>query len=511
MSDRPFANAEFTPGLSEHGMFDRGERSGADGVRTAGTPAERGARSWFAGFLTVAAWFLFTTAFLWLCFAKNLLHVVSWRCQLSFDSFDEIAMIKTIDENPYRTSVFSFELLSPEAGQPTGGDTRDNTNGLYVSAYGLPAMVFSRLRQALGAGLVPFVSQAKLVTALLLAATLAAFVASVASEFGAATAALVTVALGLSPWMVCMAVSLSWVAFLLFLPFVVTWILYPGAETRRRSLLFGAITILIAIRCLCNYAFLPDLVLSVAAPILYWGAAKARPLMRTGLDAAFAMAAAAAGIVLAMILHVTQLFIVFGREGPGILLHRLAVRSMGAGLSDAAYHFPLDRIADVLGQGHWLVRLLHSHPLLLGLYSFLWYMNESAVNLPGANAPDITRPGFLQIGVIAFVVVGMAWRRRRQLLGPGRENGLLLAACVGLVGALLWGVLMTQHWIIHVHMDTISFYSPFLLLAYVYLAALVLGRLGGREAYGLDRRRAGGRSDTWDRPIEHGSARMASG
>lgn len=426
--------------------------------------------------LTGILWFLATTIFLYLCFAKNIFWVVNpvYQNRFQVDGWSEGMVVITLKDDPYRTVPLSFLEM------PKQWDKGGTINGSYVSLSGLQGMILARVRDLLGMELIPFYLTARSVAALMLAATLAVFVVSIAGEFGLATAALVAGALGLSPWLVCFAPNLYWVTFVMFLPFVATWVLYPA---RRGVPLYATIVLLVAIRCLCCYGYATTVVLSVAAPVFYWGGAKGRPLSETARDAAYALASGLAGCFLAIALHLTQLYIVFGRRGIDKLAERFLLRTAGAGGPAEEYGFVLHGAIAALGEKHWLIRILENHPILIAPYSLLWYLSEAAINLPGANSPNLTLiPGFLQIGVVVAAVVILAWRRRRQIFNPGRENALLLAMCVGLIAALSWNVVFVQHAVIHVHMNTIEFYIPFLPLAYLYFAARLTGAFNRRDA-----------------------------
>jgi hypothetical protein len=105
------------------------------------------------------------------------------------------------------------------------------------------------------------------------------------------------------------------------------------------------------------------------------------------------------------------------------------------------------------------------------------YLRDPAISLPLVSTegqrPSPT-PAGVPVYVFIIIFVVLAWLAFRDRTAAGLvQRRLVLAAGIGLLGAMSWMVLAYGHMIDHRHIDAIVFYIPFLPLVFAAMALRV--------------------------------------
>lgn len=322
----------------------------------------------------------------------------------------------------------------------------------YRSQFGLQGVMCGAAFRACGGNVQDFVPWVAAGVAALTAAVLGLFFADVARRITPAAGHLGVLLAAGSPILLPFATSPYWVPFLLFAPFVAAWLLLPwGFGSAGR---FGVVALAVAgltgLKALCGYEYLSAVVLAPAAAVVYHRAASGLGWRKRFLPAVVLVVADVGGAVGAMGLHVVQLGALDGSNGLAVIRERAATMT-GTGTTDPK-HFTVCLAPDP-GFLPDSVRVPARHVL-----NYLW--------LPAVASP--TSWGPLRFAVpfgVVVVAVGIAGGFARRVAPPA-VRALVPAAAVGSVASASWHVLAPTHTCIHGQLNLVTYYVPFLLLAY---------------------------------------------
>lgn len=325
----------------------------------------------------------------------------------------------------------------------------------YRSQFGLQGVVLDAALRVFHVPSVKLAYFAAGAVTLLTSLLLAAFFADVAKRIGPITAGAGVVLTAWSPQLIYMVPSLYWCAFLLFAPFVLTWLLDPWLSRQKYGswLRLALVFALVLAKCLCGYEYVTTIILSPIAAIWFHRSGQTPFLRSFLLQSIGVIAAGAAAFACAMLIHVAQLQYVVGVDGFETIRERAMSRTIGEHGQEGV-RLPIRKSFRRLPERF-------AYPATC----FVEYLQMPAANTPGYY-PACRRPipvkHFFAFALIAGVAVVVA---RRWL--PADSPRLAGAALIGAAGSLSWNVLALNHMLVHFHLNCITFYVPFLLLGYL--------------------------------------------
>lgn len=308
----------------------------------------------------------------------------------------------------------------------------------YTSQYGLQYRMIATI---------PWLAQhhsaSRYVFGLLSALVLGTVVAAAYRELGPIPAGLTMLVLAASEPLAQFSMNLYWSMFLLFAPFAAACILYPKSGGGLRFLLFClVIGLLIGAKSLCGYELLSCILASTLVPLVFYESRRGSRPMRIIMRAVAVMTAGVLGFAAAISIHLRSLAAHLGSWERCVeeVRHVILFRTVGE-------------------EG------FQARNFLKGVMMFFGYfVNE--------------HQAYYLIAAVAALYV---WR---QLLRMGGEDLALnrnYRSAVGLAllafaASLSWNILAWGHMQHHLHVNYISFYLPFNIVA-VLLCGCVISRV----------------------------------
>lgn len=340
----------------------------------------------------------------------------------------------------------------------------------YGSQYGLQARVIAFFAPTNDSLLPSYFKKVEIILAFLTSILLALFIAKIWNIYGRYVGIVVTALLSLSPWVAGYARNLYWVAFLMFLPFILTFLLYPRLKAKKTKAVFYAlVTIIIFLKCLDGYEHITTIGLSVFAAVAYWEAVlRKRALKSLWKQLLLAVGITTVALFSAITANVISLQSYYGSwsKAEDVVLSRADDRAtglkkvepnviLGFEVTDQHTYAMIERFynLDVLKSGQ-------GNPLKYAALSALNYALLPAVSLPISLAPTLQEliQSMLTVSIIGFLCL--------KRIGT-QARGLIEMYWVGLLGVLSWLVLMPGHAYPHAHLNGIIFYIPFLLASFI--------------------------------------------
>lgn len=353
----------------------------------------------------------------------------------------------------------------------------------YGSQMGLQGMMLGEIHERLGGDPRLFVFRVAMLWSLLTAAVLACFFTSVAGRFGPIAGGVAVLLTSLSPILLEFSTSLFWCAFLLFAPFVFTWIAYERLSQSWRGLLalHAGVAALVALKCTTGYEYFTSVALSPLAAVAFHRASRVRndePISASGdsretevphyepphevpqkqggwrswMPFLTLAAAGMSGMMFTLALHSVQLSWLLGTSGFDAIMGvatRQTVAASDLRIFDFS-HTPLRFLPESIG-----------YPL----NCFFNYFNLPAFVLPRGWFGDGVRVSTTSVTVATLAFLLEAALRRRAV--SPRCGGLAAAVGVSLVTSLSWQVVARNHMCVHLHLNHVVFFLPLLLLVYV--------------------------------------------
>jgi hypothetical protein len=333
---------------------------------------------------------------------------------------------------------------------------RDLQSPVYPSTFGLQGKILSFLYYDSSLTMEEFCGRARLVIALLFALTMATFVLFVHREFGLSAAVTLTGLLLVSDWLVFVARNLYYIYFLLLLPLVLSFVLFPRlmlCQRPKSGLYFTIIGGVVLIRSLCFVGYESNLILSTAVAPIYYGIRDGRSWRQVARWALFSLCASSVAVALAILATLIQGVVWFKSfdVAAQTLFQRYSARLYGG--------------AD-LGSGA---------PVGVSIFDiFSQYLPQPMVSVPCQSAFRyriyLSLFSFIALipATVALAFSDARWfssfeAQRRKVLG------LTAAVLWGFLASLSWAFIMKGHMYHHIHMNGMIFYLPFLPMMYILL------------------------------------------
>lgn len=354
----------------------------------------------------------------------------------------------------------------------------------YGSQFGLQARIISSLSPD-GAQLGSYFKFVEIVLSLLTALVFTIFIIKLYKLYNIRVAGVVFALIAISPWIVAYARNMYWITFLIFLPFIFSFVTYSWFRSKRvMPVFYVVLAVLFTLKLLDGYEHISTLLLSAFVPIVYFeiGYYKTR-LVDTWKQAIIVLGAGIISLMIAVAANVIALTPYYGSwsKSLNVVAARAEQRSVGliemqsyvvggfrATLPDS-YRF-IDRFYDLdkLEDGR-------AHPIKYAAVSLLNYALLPAVSLPVVFREPVG--GILQsivfVGILAYIALCRI--KKRKTLLNSKVKALRYSYWLGLVAAVSWLVLMPGHAYPHAHLNAIVFYLPFLLVCYLIFGIFVDG------------------------------------
>lgn len=361
----------------------------------------------------------------------------------------------------------------------------------YESQYGLQARVSTLLAPSAS---INYYRLAELALAAFFAAVLMAFIYKVRAMFNMRVALVVFLLILLSPWIAAYARNMYWVVYLMFLPFVFSFVTYDWfKKSKRLHYFFIALFVLFYLKLLNGYEHVSTLMVSALVPIVFYELLDRR--LRIGQllkPAVFVFVAGVFALGLAILTNISSLAGYYGSWGKAtdLVLSRAEDRAsqiktmqpyviggFEVTLPDMYHYIDVQYDLDRYKDGK-------AHPIKYAVISILNYSLLPAVSLPIVLKEPLHTfaESILCIGVLSYLAILSVTKK-----GAYRRfaRSLKYSYWLSLLGALSWLVLMPAHAYPHAHLNAIIFYAPFLLVCYLAVGLWVSG-LGVWRGYGKD-------------------------
>ncbi len=351
----------------------------------------------------------------------------------------------------------------------------------YESQYGLQSRISTILAPSASAN---YFRAMELILATMLAAVLMGFVHKIREQFDTRVAGAVFVLVLLSPWLAAYARNIYWVTYLMFLPFLFSYITYEWFKKKNKLIYFFiALFLLFYIKLLNGYEYISTLMISALVPIVFYelqdNSTRFKVLLRPTISI-FIVGVTALG--LAIFTNISSLagYYQSWTKATNLVVSRAEDRASQIELMQPyviggfevtlpeAYRFidvqyDLDRYKD--GE---------ASPVKYAAISLLNYSLLPAISLPVVLKQPIQTlvESIFCIGVLSYLAIHAVSKKGRY-----RRYGrsLKFSYWLSLGGALSWLVLMPAHAYPHAHINAIIFYIPFLLVCYIGIGLWVSG------------------------------------
>ncbi|PCJ27654.1 MAG: hypothetical protein COA97_03285 [Flavobacteriales bacterium] len=246
----------------------------------------------------------------------------------------------------------------------------------------------------------------------------------------------ITFFLLLNYWFVCYGNEMYMFIGFMFIPLVVAWKVFKEELSNSKVLLFITLAVLVKY-LLTGFEFISCSVLMVFVPIVFFAIENKWKLKKIIFNSVLSVAAVLIATFLVLLVLSLQLWLLEGDFYAGIehLMSRFVYRTVGAG------EITPDRLE------------------LLSVMNFYW--NESAIKLSETIV--------FSFGALVFLHFGASL----LLLFFKKHKGLIAASFVALFVSLSWFVLFRQHAAVHLHVDPIVWYMPYLFFAFAVLGVLL--------------------------------------
>ena len=343
------------------------------------------------------------------------------------------------------------------------GADPDGTTNLdsppYLSSFGLQGKFFCHAVRWQGGDVERTAQQGSFYLSLFTAAAMSLFALCILGEFGWTAMLIFVAGVNLSVWMVFAARNIYLMYILKLLPVFFAWMLFPWClhgSRRRFAGLAAGVSALTLLASLCLFDYISNTVLGVAVAPIYFGVSRGIPRRTLLRQAMLLMAAAAVGVILAILANIVQLSRWLGSlpQALDYMQHIVAARS----------YADIDPARSALG------------------HSLRWVW-EAYLPMPSLALP-FGAPDDFHI-YLSFFALASAWPFLTALAFldghrfPAFETarpklvGLAAATGWGLLAAVSWGFLMKGHMLHHFHINGMMFSLPYLPLLFVFAGTLL--------------------------------------
>jgi hypothetical protein len=431
-----------------------------------------------AGRIGAAAFFLASTACLFLGFSVNFWHVAESgffeNRQIVMESFIVGRMVKTARDGLFSAGGLPG-LIGPDETPPDIENAnyqfqyqayRDSLPFVsftpYLSQTGGQGMLFGLLN-----GILPLSNSDKLslfygFTSLLLAVVLAFILEWFRREFGWAAAAVALAAAVLSQWLTVFGRNLWWSTWAFYLPMVILLghLKRTGGPSKLHPIRFGAVVFLaVWIKCFFNgFEYITTALIMMTVPLVYYAVLERTGWKKILSEMLTAVAASILAILAGMTVLCVQIGSVTGSVSDGI--DHILLSFLRRSYADSSI-FPADYAASLTASPADVV-WKYLKGIFLDLNNYLPSNNAFIANY-------VFQIRYLYLillfGAASIGLLVLLKSRHNALLQP-RGQALTMALWFSLLAPLSWLIIFKAHSYVHTFMNNIVWQMPFTLFGF---------------------------------------------
>lgn len=418
--------------------------------------------------------FIIVTFLLQLSFNYNFFNAASNDFFQSHQKDSEALVIgKIIDSK--NNNIFNEQVLGTYPGTVEqnydiyiNGNTPDKKISQYHSSFGFQGYFYSLINKIIS--VFDLSSKNKLdimyfLTSLLMSLTLTIFISLVKKEFGIFSAIILLIGILYSQWLVVFARNLYWMIFFLFLPFVFIWYTLKKEENNIFGNLsksfYGFVFLIIYLKSLAGFEYLSTIFISIAIPFFYfyfknnW---KFKELIKRLL---FVYCSAFIAFIASIITFLLQKYLIVGSFSNALIILKTIILKRTYGNPDEMNQVYRESLESNVGEvilKYWDGKAIDLQSIF-GKFTFVTF--GEIISL------------FLFI-VLIFIILNL--RNQLKSVFNIEQKSLLYVTLISSLAPLSWHILAKAHSYVHTHMNNILWYSPFLLLIFVFIG-LTISRL----------------------------------
>jgi hypothetical protein len=359
--------------------------------------------------------------------------------------------------------------------------------GLYTSQVGLQGLILNTIDKLFQVEATRFIGISRIIVALLFSLTMASILYVTLNEFGIITSLTFFILVILSTWLVAFSKNLYWVAFTLFLPYAIGWLIYPLViKSRIRFstflLIIGA---LVFLKSLNGYEYITNVLLGATVAPVYFELKRGTQVISLVRKIFWIGLAGVTGFFLAYLLHFVQLYVYLKDlyRAFYIITERATARTLGKNpySCDTSGFF-------ILTLKYLNIRSIYSTKIPL-VWMFCTYLIGLAPIIPFRPGKSVAYIITLFGGSLVLFSIGIDWFAGRPGMGlsqliifsagffliiygiiyifnikiPSLDKltPLTLTTTWALLSSLSWHVLAQNHMACHLGLNPIIFYLPF--------------------------------------------------
>jgi len=359
--------------------------------------------------------------------------------------------------------------------------------GLYTSQVGLQGLILNTIDKLFKLDAFRFIGFSRISVALLFSLIIVCIVYATLNEFGIITSITFIILVILSTWLVAFSKNLYWVAFTLFLPYGIGWLIYPLViKSRIRFLTFLTIIgALVFLKSLNGYEYISNVLLGATIAPVYFELKNGARLPSLVKIVFWISLAGVAGFFLAYLLHFFQLFLFIRdiNKALFIITERATARTLGKNpySCDTSGLFTLTlkylKIRSIYGIQIplvWIfcayiigfVPLLAFNPgkktgyIIAFLGGFLVLISIGIDWFAGRPGIGISQLILFSIG-LSTIIFGILSIFDVKIRTYEKLVPLMVATTWALISSLTWHLLAQNHMACHLGLNAIIFYLPF--------------------------------------------------
>lgn len=282
----------------------------------------------------------------------------------------------------------------------------------------------------------------------------------VKTNFGLLAAVVFTSLLAGSQWFVVFSNNLYWMFFLVIMPFVIvtTYLQSRTSITKKYHALYILVSLAVFLKSAAGYEYISTVLISAVTPLIYFAVRDRWAFKDFFTRFVMLGVAGLVGFFAAIIIHLVRLSTTLGglSQGFGHLWYIIVKRTHG---EPNAVH---ERYRASLESNIFEVILKYWNGRALNLESMFGFGGGLAFS-------------DLIIALVIFNMIGIGLIHRRKEMRKFERSNIAISLMLwfSVLAPLSWHILAKGHSYIHVNMNHVLWYVPFLLLGFTYYGFII--------------------------------------
>lgn len=308
----------------------------------------------------------------------------------------------------------------------------------------------------------------RLILAFLMSLIATMMVYVVYKNFGFAASFIFFLMLCFSNWIIFFARNSYWVIFLYFMPFLISFMYYPKCNSAiKKFILNFAIFLAVLIKALNDFEFITNVILIASVPIIYYEFRVADNYKKSFINIVPSIVFSVLGFLSAIIIHIYSLYIYQGRnlEFIGLIFKKILNRTNGID------NYFTNGI--IKGYSNDIFNKIHPYnndfisQLLFSIDYRIEYGHYDVITIP----PFHLGIQLYQVELITAILCFWEIKSYLRVHGDKKFFALSIATISSFIVSNSWAICTAKgHMIAHSHMNSIIFYLPFLLMAFIMIS-----------------------------------------